>query len=276
MSLQPLPPDGLRPDLVARLATAVNDAARQGLSARRFLDFEGPLGAGVTAIEVGSAIETEMVREPIATRIVAQRTLSVPMLFSKFRIPVRELLGARDQNLPLNTRPAADAGASIALAEERLIYHGHAKLGIHGLLGVPEASRLTLGDWAQPGQAIQDVISAADLLDAANVRQPFALALAPPLYNALFRKYEGSDVLQIDHIRRLAAGGVYKSLALASGAVLVSPDVGPLVCAQDIETHFLAPVDASLTFEVSEAIVLRLDEPRAVCVLEASGPREHR
>jgi uncharacterized linocin/CFP29 family protein len=271
MSLRPIPPEGLTAELLARLADAVLEAARQGLSARRFLDFEGPLGAGVTAIEVGSAIETEMVPAPVIARVVGQRTLSVPMLYSKFRIPVRELLGARDQNLPLNTRPAADAGQSLALAEERLIYYGQAQLGLHGLMSVPDAPRVTLGDWSKPGQAIQDVISAADKLDAANAHQPFALALAPPLYNALFRKYEGSDILQIDHIRRLAAAGVHKALALESGGVLVSPDVGPLVCAQDLETNFLAPVDAALTFEVSEAIVLRLDEPRAVCVLNPGG-----
>lgn len=275
--IRPIPPEGLTPQLLQRLSDAVVSTARIGLTARRFLDFEGPLGAGVTAIEVGRAIESEIgripagegseARAPTIARIVAQRTLPVPMLHAQFRIPVRELLGARDQGLPLNTRPAEDAGQAIAYAEERLVYYGHEALKIPGLVSAPEISRITIGDWNLTGQAIQDVIAAADKLDAANVRQPFALALAPHLYNALFRKYEGSDVLQIDHIRRLAAGGVYKSLALQSGAVLVSPDVGPLVSAQDIETRFHAPSDAALVFEVSEAIVLRLDDPRAVCLL---------
>lgn len=271
MSLQPIPPAGLPVELTNLLSTSVLDTARQVLTARRFLDFEGPLGAGVTAIEVGPAIEHELVSHPATTRLVAQRTLTVPMLSCTFRIPVRELLGARDQNLPLNTRPAQDAGHSLALAEEKLIYHGHPALGLHGLVNAPNAPRITLGDWSSTGQAIQDVIAAADRLDAANARQPFALVLAPLLYNTLFRKYEGSDVLQIDHLRRLAAGGVYKSLALEAGGVLVSPDVGPLISAQDIETRFLLPSEASLIFEVSEAIVLRLDDPRAVCVLTPSS-----
>jgi uncharacterized linocin/CFP29 family protein len=267
MTIRPIPPAGLSNELLQRLTDAVLDEARYGLTARRYLDFEGPLGAGVTAIEVRSAFDRELVHEPVPTHIVARRTLPVPMLYSKFRIPVRELLGARDQNLPLNLRPAEDAGQSVALAEERLIYYGHAQLGISGLFNAPESPRVTLGDWSTVGQAIQDVITAADHLDAANVRQPFSLVLAPPLYNMMFRKYDESDVIQIDHLRRLAAGGVYKSLAIESGGVLVSPDVGPLVCAQDLEAHYLVAADASLVFEVSEAIVLRLDDPRATCVL---------
>jgi uncharacterized linocin/CFP29 family protein len=267
MSIRPIRPEGLSDELVARLTSAVLDEARAGLTARRYLDFEGPLGAGVTAIEVGSTHDREFVHDPVPTHLVGQRSLPVPMLYTKFRIPIRELLGARDQNLPLNTRPAQDAGQSIALAEERLIYYGHAQLGIVGLLNAPESPRVTLGDWSNVGQAIQDVIAGADLLDAANVHQPFALVLAPPLYNMLFRKYVDSDVIQIDHLRRLAAAGVYKSLAIESGGALVSADVGPLVVAQDLEAHFLVAADASLVFEVSEAIVPRLDDPRGVCVL---------
>jgi uncharacterized linocin/CFP29 family protein len=272
MTLRPVPPEGLTDALAQRLADAVLGTARHGLTARRYLDFEGPLGAGVTAIEVGMLAESEVVRDPAPARLVAQRTLPVPMLYATFRIPVRELLGARDQNLPLNTKPADDAGQALALAEERLIYLGHPQLGIYGLVNAPESPRVQLGDWQDPAQAIQDVIAAADALDARNAHEPFALVLAPPLYNMLFRKYEGSDVFQIDHLTRLARGGVYKSLALERGGVLVSPDVGPLVCAQDLETHYLAPAGASLTFEISEAIVLRLDDPATVCVLSATQP----
>jgi uncharacterized linocin/CFP29 family protein len=265
MSIEPIRPEGLPQEIVSRLQDAVTSAAKHGLTARRFLDFEGPLGAGVTSIEVGRVIEHEFWNDPVPTRIVAQRTVTVPMLFARFRIPIREILGARDQHLPLSTRPADDAGQSIALAEERLVYYGDERLGLVGLANAPEAQRVGMGDWNNVGQAIQDVIQAADQLDAVNARQPFSLVLAPHLYNRLFRKYEGSDVLQIRHLEQLASGGVIKSLALREGGLLVSTDVGPLVCAQDMETKFLLPSDAAVVFEVSEAIVLRLDDARAVC-----------
>ena len=273
MTIQPILPTGLPEEIVERLNNAVVQTAQHGLTARRFLDFEGPLGAGITSIEVGSVIEHDFWRDPVPTRIVAQRTVTVPMLYSRFRIPVREILGTRDQGLPFSTRPADDAAQSIALAEERLIYHGDASLGLVGLANAPESQSMPIGDWNNVGQAIQDVIQAADKLDTANARQPFSLVLAPHLYNLLFRKYEGSDIRQIVHVRRLVTGGVYKSLALNDGGVLVSTDVGPLVCAQDIETRFLIPSDAAVVFEISEAIVLRLDDPRAIVRLGNSDAK---
>ena len=272
MNIQSIVPRGLPEEIIARLHDAVISAAEHRLTARRFLDFEGPLGAGITSIQVGTGIEHEFQTDPTTTRIVAERAVPVPMLFTRFRIPVREILGARDQHLPLSTRSAEDAGQSISLAEERLIYCGDLRFGLFGLANVPGAQSVAMGDWNLAEQAIQDVIRAADHLDAANARPPFSLVLAPHLYNLLFRKYEGSDVLQIEHLRRLASGGVFKSPSLANGALLVSTDVGPLVCTQDLETTFLVPSDASIVFEVSEAIVLRLDEPRAVCRIGEVNP----
>lgn len=267
MTLRPVKPEGLRDDLVEKLNNAVVDAARGALTVRRFLELEGPIGVGITAIEIEKPVRTTLAQEP-TTIALAQRTLAIPTLYSHFRVPVRDLLGAQEQTLPLNMASATAAGESLAMAEEKLLYYGLKELGIEGLATMKGASHVTLGDWSAPGQAIQDVISAADKLDAAHAQQPFALVLAAPLYNKLFRKYEGSDVLQIDHLRRLATGGVYKALALESGALLISPDVGPLVLAQDIETNYLRPEEASFAFEVSEAIVLRLDDPAAVCVLD--------
>jgi uncharacterized linocin/CFP29 family protein len=271
MIVEATAPESLAQSVITRIEQAVLAAARHGITARRFLDFEGPLGAGITSIEFGPAIEHEIVSGPTPARVVGERSIPVPMLYAKFRIPVRELLGLRDQGLPFNTRPAEDAAHSLAVAEERLIYHGDERLGLAGLANGPGVQRVTIGDWSTPGRAIQDVIAAADRLDSARAREPFALVLAPQLFNTLVRKYEGSDVIQIDHVRKLAAAGVYKSLVLEREAVLVSRDVGPLVCTQDLETKFLVPADAALIFEVSEAIVLRFDDPTAVCVL-AAGP----
>jgi uncharacterized linocin/CFP29 family protein len=268
MNMHPARPEGLTDALIDRLCAAVSGGAREALTARRILAYEGPIGAGITAIEVAAPVRVQLVTEPAPAHALAQRTLPIPMLYSHFQVPVRDLLGARDQALPLNTAAAAAAGESLAAAEERLIYYGVKELGMEGLATSPGAAHLGLGDWSSPGQAIQDIVAAADKLDASRAHQPFSLVLAAPLYNKLFRKYEGSDVLQIDHLRRLASGGVYKALALASGGLLISPDVGPLVFAQDIETHYQSPGDASFLFEVSEALVLRLDNPGAVCVLD--------
>src|SRR5690606_30964686 len=132
--------------------------------------------------------------------------------------------------IPLDTSAAEDAAETVALAEEHLLYHGVPEVGLKGILEHKHVQSVALSDWSQANGAIGDVIQAADKLDAARVNGPFALVLAPALYNQLFRKYQGSDVLALDHLRRLASAVIYKSHVLDQTGVLVSPHIRPIVC----------------------------------------------
>lgn len=263
--MQPVLPQGVTEDLLSRIESAALDKAREVYTARKFLDFEGPLGAGVPSLQVGNLVE-----EPIGAgdvRIAARRALPIPTLHATFRLPVRELQGTLEHGFPLSTGPAEDAAEHVALAEEHLVFHGHRDLGIEGIVGHADTQRVPLSDWSSPGAAIGDVIAAADKLDAAGAHAPFALVLAPALYNQLFRKYEGSDVLALDHLRRLASGGIHKCHVLRDSAALVSPDLGPIVCAQDLQVSYLDMAADTLRFLASSSVVLRLDEPGAACLL---------
>src|SRR5690606_17664589 len=199
--------------------------------------------------------------------VSSRRAIPVPTVYAAFDLPRRGVEGAMSPGIPLDTSPAEDAAETVALAEEHLLYHGVPEVGLKGILQHKGVQSVGLSDWSQAGGAIGDVIQAADKLDAARVNGPFALVLAPALYNQLFRKYEGSDVLALDHLRRLADGGIYKSHVLERAGVLVSPDIGPIVCAQDLQLTFLEVRESTLRFVISTALVVRLDDPTAACVL---------
>jgi hypothetical protein len=49
--------------------------------------------------------------------------------------------------------------------------------------------------------------------------------------------------------------------------VLISRDLGPLVCAQDVQVGFLEVRESTLRFVISSAVVVRIDDPSAACVL---------
>jgi uncharacterized linocin/CFP29 family protein len=263
MTIQPQRPQGLSPEIIDRVEDVVITSAKRLLTARRFLDFEGPLGGGLSALQVG-----DRVRHPQhGAEISARRSLSVPEIDDTFTIAIADIEATMQHGFPLDLKSAERAAENVALAEEHVVYYGVPELGIAGLASHAGVSRLPLANWSTPEQAVDNLIAAADRLDAAGARGPLALVLAPTLYNALFRKYEGSDVLALDHIRRLADGGIFKAHALDDCALLTSPDVGPLVSGNDLHVRYLETTRHSLHFVVSESIVLRLDEPTAACLL---------
>ena len=198
------------PELWRKIDDAAIAAARDRLSARRFLPLEGPFGIGLTAIECGN---DESYRQPRASEAasVMGRTQPVPMIRQIFRISIRRIAAMLENGQPLDLTPAADAAEAVADREDELIYQGQPDLQLPGLLNMDGRQEIAAGDWTAIDRALDDVLAAATLLDEAGYRGPYALALAPALYNGLFRLYPGTDVMQLEHLRRLCTRGIFKA-----------------------------------------------------------------
>ena len=137
-----------------------------------------------------------------------------------------------------------------------------------GLLTVEDRQHIEGGAWTALDRALEDALAAATKLDDEGFRGPYSLVLAPALYNALFRLYPGTDVLQLEHLRRLCTGGIYK--AAIEGGVMVDPRVGVLVVGQDLRSGYVGQDGVHYQLYVSESIVLRIDQPTAICTISAA------
>jgi uncharacterized linocin/CFP29 family protein len=247
-----------------RIDDAGVNAARDILTGRRFLEVDGPYGVGLTSVEVG---HDDFCRQPTPEEAgaVMGRAISVPMLRKELRLSIRRVASYQDMGLPLNLTPVEDAAEAVARREEEFIYYGQPDFRLQGLLTAEGRAHHDGGDWGNIDQALEDVLAAVNALDARGFRGPYALALAPSLYNGLFRRYAGTDMLQLEHLRRLCQRGVYK--APISGCVLVDPRVGKLIIGQDLMAGYIGQDGVHYQLYLSESVVLRLDEPRAVCTI---------
>jgi uncharacterized linocin/CFP29 family protein len=247
---------------------AAASAARDRLTGRRFLDLEGPFGVGLTTIEVGN---DDYCRQPGPDEAgqVMGRAISLPMIRKSFRLSIRRVAAHVDNGQPLDLSPAQQAAEAVADREEELIYRGQPAFGLAGLLTMEGRQQVPGGDWTAPDRALQDVLAAATRLDESGYRGPYALALAPALYNNLFRLYPGSDVMGLEHLRRLCTAGIYK--AAIPGGVLVDTRVGVLILGQDLQAGYSSQDGVHYQLYVSESIVLRIDEPKAICVIAPQG-----
>jgi uncharacterized linocin/CFP29 family protein len=259
-----------RAPLSAAIWQAIDEAAvkaaRDRLTGRRFLDVEGPFGVGLTAIEVGNDGYCRQ-PGPEEAGAVMGRTIPVPMLRRGFQLSIRRIAGYFERGLPLNLSPVQDAAEAVAKREEELIYQGQRDFGVAGLLTVDGRQHLDGGSWSQIDRALNDTLAAVTKLDEAGFRGPYALALAPPLYNALFRLYPGGYISQLDHLRRLCQAGIFK--ADIEGGVVVDPRAGVIIVGQDLRAGYNSQDGVHYQLYVSESVVLRIDEPGAVCTINA-------
>ena len=252
------------------LDDAAIDAARDRLTGRRFLKLEGPFGLGLTAIEVGN---DEYCRQPAPDEAgaIMGRTLPVPLIRKSFGLSIRRVAAYLDNGQPLDLSPVEDAAEAVADREEELIYRGQPDFHVQGLLNAAGRSHIEGGAWGDVGQALQEVLAAVTRLDEAGFRGPYALALEPALYNGLFRLYPSSDVLQLEHLRKLCTKGIYK--APIEGGVLVDTRVGTLVLGEDLRSGYISQDGVHHQLYVAESLVLRIDEPRAICTIGGRAPK---
>jgi uncharacterized linocin/CFP29 family protein len=252
------------PDVWKHIDAVAAAAAKNRLSGRRFLDLEGPYGLGLTALEVGA---DDYCREatPQEAGAVASRAISVPMLRKSCRLSARRLAAHLDKGMPLSLAEVEDAAEAVARLEEEFVYFGQADFGLQGLLTVSGHNEVKQGDWSNLDTALNDVLTAVTTLDVAGFHGPCALALPPLHYNHLFRHYENTDLLQVEHLKSLCTNGVYK--AAVDRPVLVDEHVGVLVLGQDLHVGYAGSDGIHYQLFACESLVLRLDQPGAVCVL---------
>lgn len=251
-------------ELMQRLEDAAVSAARDVLSGRRIIDVEGPYGVGLTTVEVG---DDDKCREPgpEEASAVVSRAVSVPMIYRRFAISKRRIAAWQEMGQPPNMKAAEDAGQAVAAREEEFIYQGQADFNLGGLLTVAGRQTLAAGNWSNVDEVLENVITAVNMLDDKGYRGPYGLAMAPELYNNLFRRYPGSDLLQIEHLKRLCTRGIVK--AAIDGCVLVAREVGSIVIGQDLQIAHLSSDAAHEHFAASESIVLKIEEPNAICTI---------
>jgi uncharacterized linocin/CFP29 family protein len=234
-------------------------AAKSTLAGRRLLDIEGPYGLGLKAVPLEDCEVSEC--------LLVSRFMPVHMISTTFGLGVRDLIAYEQNGLPFTASPLIDAAIKCARMEDTMIFDGAP--GTPGLLNADGASSQKMASWNTVGKAADDIIKAMITLDEAGYHGPYALALAPARYNLLFRRYLQGVGTELEHIRTIVTGGVFKAPALKSGGVLLATgkQYASIVLGQDMTTGFIGPRGDSLEFSISESLALMIRQAGAICAL---------
>ncbi len=248
--------------------TTVRETGRTVSTVRKVIHTEDPLGFDVRSIpgpdsEVGKESDDEL-------QVSASQSTPVVTIQSSFSLGAREIQGFEENGVDFDLWPVADAAKRCIEKEDSILLNGSVPAGIPGLLTTTGVQKVKLSEWKAAGNAVEDILKGVDKLDAAGFHGPYSLALAPSMYNRLFRKYQDSEMLEMEHVKALVTEGIVKAPALQKGGVLVASDrwYVSIALGQDLLAGFDGPEGREFQFTLSESVGLRMQAPSAICVLE--------
>ncbi|WP_394822306.1 family 1 encapsulin nanocompartment shell protein [Pendulispora albinea] len=235
------------------------------LAGRKLVDFKGPHGWKFAAVNTG---RLEFLKEsPVAD--VAAGVRSVQPLI-EIRTPLHlDLLdldsvarGADDPDLSEVVR----ASERIARAEDSAIFNGYKAGQIDGIIDTsphPPIDVRAVESWPQ------SIVQAKEVLRAAGISGPYAIALGKQAYDELSAGSEDGYPLR-KRIERSLIEGPFVWAPAIQGAVLLSIRGGDyeLTVGQDLSIGYAYHDKHSVELYITESFTFRVLEPAAAVVLK--------
>ena len=187
------------------------------LAARRLVDFKGPQGWDASAIGLGRSAAIDV---PGQSGVKARLRQVLPLV--ELRVPFelrRDTLddierGAKDPDLD----SVIEAARTIAIAEDRAVFHGFPAAGIHGICEAQAEMAVAIGD---DYEVFPEVVTAAlNRLRDEGVDGPYAIALGERCYTGVTDTTHGGYPV-LEHIRHIVEGPLVWAPGL-DGAVVLS------------------------------------------------------
>jgi uncharacterized linocin/CFP29 family protein len=239
------------------------------LAGRKLVDFSGPHGWKLGGVNTGHLKLIE--HGPITG--VSHGVREVQPLVevrTPFTLKTLELdfaaRGARDLDLD----PVIEAAERVARAEDTAIFHGFKEGGITGIV---EASPHAVVDVKSGLEWPRAVAAAREVLRAAGVNGPYALALGVEAYTELTADSEDGYPLRKRIEQSLGTDALVWAPAVRGGAVLLSTRGGDyeLTVGQDMSTGYAVHDRENVELYLTESFTFRVLEEKAAVFLRRAG-----
>lgn len=240
--------------------TEIDTEARRtlkgSLAARRLVDFTGPLGLEAAAVNVGRT--RKLAAGPLdgveARLRAVQPLVELRVPFELARAELDAIArGAKDPDL----EPVRKAAYQIALAEDRVVFHGYPAADVAGVFDKAEQGTLTLTD--DYFQYHNVVAEAVDRLATSGIAGPYAIALGPRCFAGLNKTMSPAGFPLLEYVKRLLDGPIVSAPGI-SGAVVLSQRGGDfeLVVGQDFSIGYLDHSATTVRLYVQESLTFRV------------------
>lgn len=241
-------------------------ALRNFLTARKVVDFTGPLGWDHSALGLGRVAPTDQ-----GPAEGVERLIRLVQPFVELRTPFtldRDEIDAVDRGAPdADWDPVVDAARRAALAEDRLVFQGDPPSGVRGIVqtSTHEPVEITTDYEQYP----TFVAKAVDTLRRAGVDGPYAILLGPRCWQGVVESTQHGGYPVLEQLRLISRGPVLWAPAV-DGALVVSlrGDDFELMVGQDLSIGYLTHDASTVTLYLEESLTFRAAGPEAAVALK--------
>ena len=263
-------------DILRRELAPITDAAwnfidqqalqvlKPNLSARSIVDFSGPHGWELGAVNLGR-VEVEQGEPFNGVSWGLRENLPLIEIRIPFKLNQMELdfitRGSKDPDLSA----VQDAARRAAIFEDMAVYNGFEEGGIEGIGKATPHDRVDLSE--DPEEIVKAVAKAVEMLHLTGIGGPYALVLAPRPYHCLLQSTKtGFPLYQV--VKDMVQGKVTWSLGIEGGLV-ISTRGGDyeITVGQDLAIGYHLHTKEEVELYMTESFTFRVLEPLAAVVL---------
>ncbi len=249
----------------AEIDNVAKDVLVSNLSARHFVDVDGPKGWDFASVNLGR-LDIPKGQDDKSVRYGVHAVQPLVETRLSFDLNVMELdnldRGAKDVDLDA----LEDAAKKMAQFEEDTIYNGFEAGGIKGLLQSVELPALKYKA-KDPATFLEALLKGVTQFKKDGIEGPYALVVNPEVYGTLVKETKGFPFAK--QVEGLIDGGVVDSFRVKD-ALLVSTRGGDfeLTIGQDMGIGYQGQAGLDVTLFMAESFTFRVIEPRAIQVFE--------
>jgi uncharacterized linocin/CFP29 family protein len=236
------------------------------LSARRFVDIDGPHGWKLAAVDTGrldlpDSDEGQEVPWGIR-KVLPLLELRLPFVLKQMELDAISR-GSKDPDLA----PLQEAAKKAAEFEESVIYQGLEAAQVRGILQAPQRAEVPLPD--DPLEYPNAVAKALKMLQVAGLPGPFAMVLGRTPYFELMQ--QGCSNYPLHRLVEEQIGGPILPSSAVPGGLVISVGSGhfELTLGQDWSVGYASHDRDEIELYLTESFMFRVLEPEAVVGLTA-------
>jgi uncharacterized linocin/CFP29 family protein len=239
------------------------------LAGRKLVDFSGPHGWGLGAVNTGRLKRMES--NPVDEVSHAVRDV-LPLLEvrSPIVLSILELDYAERGATDLDLDPVITTAERVARAEDTAIFHGFAPGNITGIIPASPHAPIEVSSNVEWPRAISH---AKEVLRLAGVGGPYALAIGPKGYSEITGDSDDGYPIRRRIRESLTEGSLVWAPVLDAGAVLMSARGGDyeLTVGQDLSIGYASSDRKEVELYLTESFTFRILENKAAILLRRTG-----